>query len=772
MVLKLLAQATKSLRMGILIAGVVGLLLGVLAWFQVEREQRIDLEDVERRAHVLVHQLSLAAGEALKRPDPEAAQALGGRLEGYRSLLGFALYRAEGQLVAVAKEVAEFSELLKKPVARVLEKEPEIIEIMHAPEAHLHILASRLTTADGTTQGVLAVVHDISYLDERATGRLIRSSFWILVLTFLVLTLIIGVTWIAYERPLRGLADWMRRLRTENVAESPPGGLPVERLASESARLAASFRAARSATLSRSRAVVQADKVWTRERLRAHAVDCLKGGQLIVVSNREPYMHQFHEGRARVIMPAGGLVTALDPVLQACGGVWVAHGAGDADRLTSDPHGRILVPPSEPRYTLRRVWLTREEEQGYYYGFANEGLWPLCHLVHERPVFRASDFAYYLKANQRFSETVLEEVGSSPALVLVQDYHLALLPQLLKQARPDLSVGAFWHIPWPNPEAFRICPWRVEILEGMLGADLVGFHLQQYCNNFLDTVDRMVEARLDWDHFAVELKGHTSLVRPFPIGVESWAERGIPSGEKLRKRIAQLKELHKLEGAAIAVGVDRIDYTKGLLERFRAVARFFEKYPEYRGRLTFVQLGAPSRTHLRRYRDLLNELEQLADDINWRFQTDGWQPVHFLAAHHDGQAVHAFLSMASICIVSSLHDGMNLVAKEFVAAREEGDGVLILSEFAGAARELTEALIINPYDTEQFAEALRVAMEMEAAEQRLRMERLRQTVQERNVYYWAGNLLAELSAISTVQTPPPQEMDLERKPGATPVAGV
>ena len=318
-----------------------------------------------------------------------------------------------------------------------------------------------------------------------------------------------GATWLTYERPLHKLADWMRRLRTENVGEAPPSGLPSEMLVSETGRLAASFRAARSTGQRLSQAAMHAEQVWTSDRLRVHAIAALgEGRQLIVVSNREPYMHQMRDGKLQMIMPAGGLVTALDPVLQTCGGVWIAHGAGDADRQTADASGRLTVPPDDARYTLRRVWLTREEEQGYYYGFSNEGIWPLCHLAHERPVFRASDWEHYRKANLRFAETVLDEIGDGNAVVLVQDYQLALVPRLLKAVRPDLLVGLFWHIPWPNPEAFRICPCGAEILTGMLGADLVGFHLQQYCNSFLDTVDRVLESRLDWDHFAVEFSGH------------------------------------------------------------------------------------------------------------------------------------------------------------------------------------------------------------------------------------------------------------------------
>jgi trehalose 6-phosphate synthase len=559
-------------------------------------------------------------------------------------------------------------------------------------------------------------------------------------------TLVVGSSWLAYERPLARLADWMRRLRTENVAESPPRGLPSGWLHSESDRLAASYRAARSTGRALSEATLHAEQVWTPERLRAHALAALGDAhQLIVVSNREPYMHQWRDGKARVIVPAGGLVTALDPVLQACGGVWIAHGAGDADRATADTDGRLTVPPDDARYTLRRVWLTREEEEGYYYGFSNEGLWPLCHLAHERPVFRAGDWGHYQRANRRFADAVLDEVGAGQAVVLVQDYQMALVPRMLKDARPDLRVGLFWHIPWPNPEAFRICPWGAEILDGMLGADLLGFHLQQYGNNFLETVDRMLESRLDWDRFAVELRGNRTRVRPFPISVQPWAERHVPAGEALAQQIAELRAQHRLGDAIVAVGVDRVDYTKGLAERFRAVARLLEKYPQYRGRFTHVALGAPSRTHIPRYRQHLDELEALAEEINWKYQGDGWKPIRFLVAHHDARTVHAFLRMAPMAIVNSLHDGMNLVAKEYVAAQAGGDGVLVLSEFAGAARELGDALIVNPYDIEQFAEAIHHGLEMSAAERRRRMQRLHQQVEEHNIYRWAASFVTALA---------------------------
>jgi trehalose 6-phosphate synthase len=740
---------SRSLRLGLLIASVMGLVTGLFAWHQVDSERKIDLEDVTRRAHVLAQQMSDRASQALAQPDVPARVMLRPRLEGYQRLLGYAVFRADGRLLAAGKTVMEFSGRLDGVVRESLQSGKETTELLRVTGMRVHVLAYPLREK-GTTTGVLVVAQDVSFLDDRALARLAQFAFWVLIVTLLAVALVVGSTWFTYERPLRRLADWMRRLRTENVAEAPPRGLPLGLLRSESDRLAASFRAARSTGKALSEAALHSEQVWTPERLRAHALASLgEAHQLIVVSNREPYMHQWRDGKARAIVPAGGLVTALDPVLQACGGVWIAHGAGDADRETSDAEGRLTVPPDDARYTLNRVWLTREEEQGYYYGFSNEGLWPLCHIAHERPIFRADDWEHYRRVNRRFADAVLDEVGAGQAVVLVQDYQLALVPRLLRDARPDLRVGLFWHIPWPNPEAFRICPWGAEILDGMLGADLLGFHLQQYGNNFLDTVDRVLESRLDWDHFAVELRGNRTLVRPFPISVQPWSERHVPEGDDLERQIAEFKAQYQLGDAVIAVGVDRIDYTKGLPERFRAVARLLEKYPQYRGRFTLVELGAPSRTHIPRYREHLDGLEAMADEINWKYQSDDWKPIHFLVAHHDARTVHAFLRMSPMCIVSSLHDGMNLVAKEYIAAQAGGDGVLVLSEFAGAARELNEALIVNPYDTEQFAEAIHHGLEMSPDERRARMQRLVRQVDEHNIYRWAARFLTQLAGART-----------------------
>lgn len=754
----------RSVRFGFLMA-VIGILstAGVV-WLQARQEYATSVDDLDRRAGLVLYRVAPAARLALSVADNTAPEVLGDRLEGHSRLLGLALYRENGDRIAGGRGTEDLHGVFTRLIQQTSAANDPPGSIVRGPGGTIHVMALPLgrpsepssAGAEAARAGYLVIAHDALYLDERITSAALRGTALALGVGLVIFAATSLVAWLLFERPMHNLAVWMRRLRFGSEPELPPKGLPVRTLEDESAHLAASFRAARTNERASADEFSRADKTWSRERLRAHALSALGGQPLVVVSNREPYMHQFKDGKPTLVRPASGLVTGLDPVLRACGGLWVAHGAGDADRQTADNASCIAVPPEDPRYTLRRVWITKQEEEGYYYGFSNEGLWPLCHLTHERPSFRAADWEQYVRANRRFADAVLEEVGSESAIVMVQDYQLALVPAMIKEHRPDLKVGLFWHIPWPNPEAFRICPFRVEILQGMLGADLLGFHLQQHCNNFLDTVDRMVEARLDWDHFAAELRGHTTLVRPFPISVQPWSERDVPTGDALQRRCEDIRDRLNLRNVQIGVGVDRIDYTKGIAERFRAIERFFEKHPQHRGRFTFVQLGAPSRTHIPRYRDLVTDLEALADAINWRFKADnqGWKPIEFLVDHHDGDTVHAFLSMASVCIVSSLHDGMNLVAKEFVSAQAESGlpvtaerppGVLVLSEFAGAARDLTDALIVNPYDTEQFASLIHAAVEMPTAEREQRLAAMRTQVAENNIYRWAADFLTTLA---------------------------
>jgi trehalose 6-phosphate synthase len=480
---------------------------------------------------------------------------------------------------------------------------------------------------------------------------------------------------------------------------------------------------------------------WSPESLKQLLLDQLPDAQVMIVSNREPYIHNRVDGEVVLQIPASGLVSALEPVMRACRGVWIAHGGGSADRETVDRHSRLMVPPDDPTYSLRRVWLTEEEQDGYYYGLANEGLWPLCHIAFIRPKFREQDWAMYRRVNQRFADVVVEEATCDNPIVLVQDYHFALLPRMIRKALPKATIVTFWHIPWPNAETFSICPWREEILDGLLGSSILGFHTQFHCNNFFEAVDRFIESRIDHENANVSFGGRETLVRPYPISIE-WPPRALlnqPSAQQCRTAVRERFGLGP--DVKIAVGVERFDYTKGILDRMRAVDDLLAMSPQWQGKFVLIQVAAPTRSKLDAYAELETEARKLAEEINAKYGRDGWKPIQLLVRHHEPREVFELFRAADACVVSSLHDGMNLVAKEFIAARDDERGVLILSSFAGAAFELPEALIVNPYDIRQMAKAYERAITMSEEEQAARMQIMVAQISERNVYRWAAQLL-------------------------------
>jgi alpha,alpha-trehalose-phosphate synthase [UDP-forming] len=484
--------------------------------------------------------------------------------------------------------------------------------------------------------------------------------------------------------------------------------------------------------------------MWTRDSLHDLVKEKLEGYLFIVVSNREPYIHTFRNSKIVALTPASGLTTALDPVMQACGGTWIAHGSGNADKEVVDKNSKISLPPQNPRYSLKRVWLTEQEENGYYYGFSNEALWPLCHIAYTRPVFHETDWKTYKNVNEIFAKAVLEEAGGNKTFVFIQDYHLTLLPRLIKEKNPNIITAQFWHIPWPNREAFRICPWQEEILKGMLGNDLLGFHIRYHCNNFLDTVDRAIEAKVDWERYEVTCEGKKTAVHPFPISIDFDEISSNAQSTVVEAEMARLKKKLGLEDKFIGVGFDRMDYTKGIPERFQAVARFFGKYPEYRNRVVFIQAGVPSRMHLEPYQRLNTEIDRLEEEINGQYMLGNWKPIIYIREHLSQLSLMALRRMANFFIVSALHDGMNLVAKEFVASRYDEDGVLILSPFTGAARELTDALLSNPYGIDYLADAIKKSLEMPDKERQKRMHKMREIVKENNIYKWAADIITDL----------------------------
>ncbi|HEU4367820.1 MAG TPA: trehalose-6-phosphate synthase [Methylomirabilota bacterium] len=713
------------------------LVSGGFAWYEVHQERTRLIDDIQRRAALVADAVREATERLVAR----------GVRTGYDRVLArfgrqdraIAIYDAFGSIIEASPEV-------KRTLGPVSPLVTEAIQRNQATRAFATVNGrTRMVQVvplqqDDKAIGAAAVLIDAEYLETSEWDLWQRTAvrFGVLML------LLTGITWVVVRwsvtRPMTRIAEWTRQLKSGQPVAPPPqaDASLFGSLATEVTSLARTLARARLAAAEEARLRLVGDSLWTEERLKQFVEVRFGERPIYVVSNREPVSH-IQEGRAITeLRPASGLVTALEPIMRACGGVWVAHGSGSADRVVGE---RIGLPVDEPTYTLRRVWLSEQEEAGYYYGFANEGLWPLCHIVHERPQFRAADWEHYRAVNARFAGTLLEEMEKTESpIVLAQDYHFALLPQLVKQVRSDARVALFWHIPWPNFEAFGICPWQEEILLGLLGADLIGFHTQFHCNNFLETVERTIEGRVDWEHFTVVRGQHRTWVRPFPISVAP--DEAEPAAERvaLRARLGVTAEW-------LGVGVERVDYTKGLPERFRALRRFFERWPEYRRRVTFVQIASLSRTRIPRYRALQEEVREAVRAINEELGERGWQPILYRERHHDHAEIRRYYRAADFCMVTSLHDGMNLVAKEYVAAQTDDEGSLILSRFTGASRELRDAYVVNPYDVEDMAAAIHGALTADPLERRSRMRRMRDHVREYNIYGWAGLLVAELARI-------------------------
>ncbi len=555
------------------------------------------------------------------------------------------------------------------------------------------------------------------------------------------------------------LVAWIARLLIRRWAESLIHGIRSQEARADARTpgfpgpILAEIRQALHALEERQRLELDYRENWTPRALQQLVRDHLRSPRMIIVSNRQPYIHERGEdGKPRVQVPASGMVTALEPVVRACSGVWIAHGSGTADRQVVDLQDRVRVPPSDPSYVLRRVWLTPEEEEGYYFGFSNEGLWPLCHLAYVRPAFRETDWNAYRSVNEKFAAAVVRESPEESPVILAQDYHFALLPGLIRQRKPLATVALFWHIPWPNAETFGVCPWKTEVLQHLLGADVIGFHTLQHCRNFLATVDRYVECRIDHEHMTVALQGHVCHVAAYPISID-WP---LPGLERLPPvpacRSAVRRRYGIAQDVALGVGVERWDFTKGIIERFQAMEALLERRPDLRGRVTLLQVAAPSRSRLPAYKALQERTIAELERINGKFATAGWRPIVLVKEQQSPAQVMELYRAADFCVVNSLHDGMNLVSKEFVAARDDEDGVLILSTFAGSSRELLEALLINPFDVTETARAIETALAMPRSERRERMRLMRRTVKENNVYRWAGRMLMDLAAIRQRQS--------------------
>ncbi len=692
--------------------------------------------DLDTRGMLVANTLSDSIAEALQDTQSKKKnrlQNLFGRVVQDERLVAIGLCTPDGTL---ARKTVGFPASLDCRSARDMSEKQR--SQLRVEGGRVHVGVHSVVSETGPVADLL-ILHDLSFIELRSQD----TRRYLIIFIVALGVVIASITVVVAQLSWRGWVSGARALLRGEGLLRPMLTAP------ELAPFADDLRARMRDLDDEYRRSIGPTIEWNPERLRWLLRTQLRGDQVIVVSNREPYIHENDAAGGIVVRrPASGLVTAVEPVMRACSGTWIAHGSGSADRQVVDTADRVPAPPERNDYTLRRIWLSAEEERGYYYGFANEGVWPLCHVAHVRPVFRESDWQAYREINRRFADAVVAEARSEDPVVLVQDYHFALLPAMVREKLPRATIITFWHIPWPNPEAFGICPWHREILRGLLGSTIIGFHTRFHCRNFIETVDRYLEARIEHEHSTITFNDDETLIESYPISIE-WPTDGesddVPSAAQCRSKL--FGELGLPADHRLAAGVDRFDYTKGILERLHAVERMLEKYPQMVGRFSLLQVAAPTRTSLEEYNAFQVRIARTTERINKRFGSDGYKPVHLRVEHHEKAQITEIYRAADVCMVTSLHDGMNLVCKEFIAARDDEHGVLILSRFAGAARELPEALIVNPYHVEETADALFRGLQMPAAEQRERMASLRMTVREYNVFRWAGRMLLDAARL-------------------------
>ncbi len=720
---------------------VVALIVGGFTFFQASREEVSLSADLQYRTRVLTDSLSESIKPPFIQNDQSTVQNIVDKLTDNKRIAALWVFDSVGGVTASSGEASGISG--SELAVKAMDSDTPTGIFTESAGEKVYVFVEAMHK-NGQVIGALMTVESARYIDD-AVQLIWREN---LLRLFLQLLLLAGVIFVlmrwVFLKPLSRLAESIKAARRgDSGTGNPEGQLGLlQPLSSEISKMTTSLRQARRSASDEARMRLEKlDSPWTAERLKEFIKAHVKDRKIFVVSNREPYVHEKKNKKISWHVPAGGMVTALEPLMEACGGTWIARGSGNADKETADANGKIQVPPEEPRYTLKRVWLSEKEVKGYYDGFSNEALWPLCHMAHVRPSFRKEDWEQYRKVNGLFAKAVLAEVRDiERPIILVQDYHLALLPAMLKKARPDAEVALFWHIPWPSAVQFSICPWRKDILEGMLGADLVGFHTQHFCNSFIDTVATELESRIDYDQFSVHRTNHETRVESFPISI-AFPGGAEAEGEPDRSVLERL-EIHP---EYLGLGVERLDYTKGILERFKGIEFFLTNHPEYRGRFIFLQIVSPSRGTIPKYREYAETVFAEAKRVNDAFATRDWKPIVIEHRHYSHAELKHLYALADLCLVTSVHDGMNLVAKEYVAAHGDKGGALVISQFAGASRDLKGALIVNPYSAEDTAENILRALTMPILEQNRRMKLMRDSVRSYNVFRWAAEIIKTLT---------------------------
>ncbi len=725
---------------------VVTVVIG-LSVIQANHERESLSSDLEYRTGLLADSLKESIEPYYLVNSKDSLQKIIDKFTNREHLVGLAIFDSKGIKIASSADLTPDITDGNKTVSLAMDTDKPAGSFLKNQNGNLYVYILPLHQLERVA-GAFAVVQDANYI-ETSVWQIVEANllrlFAPIVFFFLIFSLII---WFVIYKPIKNMVESVRSARIGKSSGTFAGMKDhffFKPLATEISNITKSLRDARFSASEEARMRLEKlDTPWTAERLKEFIKAYLKDRKIFIVTHREPYIHRHYKNEIHYYEVASGAITALKAVMEACGGTWLAQGSGDADRETVDKNDKIAVPPDEPKYTLKRIWLNEKEEKGFY-SFSAEALYPLSLITHTRPIFRKEDWVEYKKVNGKYVATLLAEIKDvSQPLIFVQDYHFTLLSKMIKASRPDAQVVLFWHTPWPNAEFFSICPWRKEIIEGMLGADIIGFNTQQFCNNFIDTVGKEVESLVDIDRFAVTRDEHTSYVKTFPISIaftnsDNVAELNSPSREALERL--------NIKTEYFGLGVDRLDYTKGIEERFKGVEVFFDTHPDYLGRFTFLQIASPNREIFQKYRDYADIITKEAERINKKFGTKDWQPIVLEKVQYKLEDIVPLYRLTNLCLITSLHDSMNLVAKEFVAARNDVGGVLILSQFTGASRDLKGSIVINPYSPEQIAEAIHSALIMSPTEQRRRMKGMRNSIKNYNVYRWAAEIFKALTEL-------------------------
>ena len=744
------------------IIGTVVLTVTLVAFFfnlkQVNEERTALMTNLQQRASLLSDSLKESvefsyvnsSGASLKTSLQKTVDKFANR----ERLAGIALYDNQGVLLATSSGLPKTIIENTKSVSDAMDSNTSRNNFFDAEGESRYVFVDPLHNDVGSIVGALMIVQNAGYVNTSINqiwrGNLLRLGIQIIIFS---IAIFIILRFFVFRQVIR-LVESVKKIRMGGKNETFKDTAKYsffKPLAKEITHMANSLLAARSTASEEARMRLEKlDTPWTAERLKEFIKAYLKDRKIFIVSNQEPYIHQKNKNEIVCSIVPSGLNTAVNSVMEACGGVWIAHGSGDADKESSDENGKLQVPPNDPHYTLKRVWLS-EKEFGGHYRFSVEAIYPLCLMTYTRPVFRKDNWMMYKNVNKKFAQTLLAELKDvEEPIVLIQDYHFALLPQMIKEARPDAEVGIFWHVPWPSPEAFSVCPWRKEILKGMLGADIVGFNTQQFCNNFIDTIGKEVESLIDLETFSITREDHTTHIKSFPISIvfSDSKETKIEQSESNDLGLGILKKLG-IQTKYLGLGVDRLDHAKGIPERFIGIENFFDAHPEYQGQLTFLQIASPHREHFKEYQEQYKDLiTKEANRVNQKFGAKEWKPIVLETTQYSPLELKALFKIAHFCLITSLHDSMNLVAKEYVATRNDSLGVLILSQFAGASRDLKDALIINPHNTEEIGTAIYTALTMPLSEQRRRMDTMRTSVKDYNVYRWAAEFIKAVTSLS------------------------